>query len=158
FLAGAPGSRGHAVALARSVLQRRLASSLGAIRSSLVKRAERLRERADELERLPAAERRRRLMELQVIPYDIEETTDDADEMLQEQAATEVSAAEHVDQLRVEVSELGRLAREAERVMGLGEERKLTALRDCLARAELAEVRDGRGKLLIFTEHRDTLQ
>jgi superfamily II DNA or RNA helicase len=158
FLGGAPGGRGHAVALARTVLQRRLASSLGAIRSSLGKRAERLRLRADELERLAPAERRRRLMELQVIPYDSEETTDDADEVVQEQAATEVSAAEHIDQLREEVVELGRLAREADRVMSLGEERKLTALRDCLARAELAELRDGRGRLLIFTEHRDTLE
>jgi superfamily II DNA/RNA helicase len=34
---------------------------------------------------------------------------------------------------------------------------KLTALRDCLAKAEFNEPKDGRGRLLIFTEHRDTL-
>ena len=34
---------------------------------------------------------------------------------------------------------------------------KLTALRDCLAKAEFNELKDGRGRLLIFTEHRDTL-
>ena len=50
--ASATGGRGSAVALARTVLQRRLASSLGAIRSSLAKRAGRLAERADELERM----------------------------------------------------------------------------------------------------------
>ena len=39
-----------------------------------------------------------------------------------------------------------------------GEEAKLMALRDCLQYAELAELtEDGRGKLLIFSEHRDTL-
>src|SRR5205807_7796842 len=39
YLGAAGGGRAHAVALARTVLQRRLASSLGAIRSSLHKRA-----------------------------------------------------------------------------------------------------------------------
>ena len=40
-----------------------------------------------------------------------------------------------------------------------GEERKLIALRECLKGAELSELtEDGRGKLLIFTEHRDTLE
>jgi len=33
----------------------------------------------------------------------------------------------------------------------------LKALKECLERAEFLELRDGRGKLLIFTEHRDTL-
>ncbi|MFQ5854061.1 MAG: helicase-related protein [Anaerolineae bacterium] len=34
---------------------------------------------------------------------------------------------------------------------------KLAALRECLARAQFGELQDRRGKLLIFTEHRDTL-
>ena len=44
-----------------------------------------------------------------------------------------------------------------ELIAGDEPEAKLDALRDCLQKAELAELRDGRGKLLIFTEHRDTL-
>ena len=158
YLGGATGNRRHAVALARTVLQRRLASSLGAIHSSLNNRAGRLQERLDELEKLPPARRLERLAELRMIQLqDPEAGDDDADEDLENEAATAVTAAEHLDQLREEIVELRRLTVEAKRVMDLGEERKLGALRSCLQRAELAEVRDGRGKLLIFTEHRDTL-
>jgi superfamily II DNA or RNA helicase len=156
--APAGGSRGSAVALARTVLQRRLASSLGAIRSSLGKRADRLRERAEEFERLSPAERARRLRELGRIEGADDETgVEDADEETEDRAASEVSAAEHVGALREEVAELRRLAGVADRAIAADEERKLGALRSCLDRAELAELRDGRGKLLIFTEHRDTL-
>jgi superfamily II DNA/RNA helicase len=35
---------------------------------------------------------------------------------------------------------------------------KLSALKECLTKAEFHELHDGRGKLLIFTEHRDTLK
>jgi hypothetical protein len=80
FLGAAPGRRGNAVALARSVMQRRLASSLGAIRSSLRKRADRIAERLQELESLPPAERVRRLRELQLAePFDPEQEPDDAE-------------------------------------------------------------------------------
>ncbi len=158
FLGSIPGSRGNAIALARTVLQRRLASSLGAIRSSLHNRAVRLAERAEKLEGMTPAEQRRRLAELRVIEAADEETgTDDADEAAEEAAATEVTAAEHVEALRAEVAALEVLVRTADRTMAHGEEAKLTGLRDCLARAELTELADGRGKLLIFTEHRDTL-
>ena len=75
--ASATGGRGSAVALARTVLQRRLASSLGAIRSSLAKRAGRLADRADELERMTPAERRRRLAELGSMPKVSDDTDGD---------------------------------------------------------------------------------
>jgi superfamily II DNA or RNA helicase len=158
FLAGGAG-RGNAVALARTVLQRRLASSLGAIRSSLQRRGNRLSALLDELESLPPVERRRRLADLQRLPGTDDETADDdADEEMQERAITDVSVAEQLDELRVEIAELGRLTALAERTMEEGDERKLVALDSCLQRSELAELRDGRGKLLIFTEHRDTLE
>jgi len=158
FLGASPGSRGNAIALARTVLQRRLASSLGAIRSSLHKRAERLTERADELERMNPAECRKRLAELRVIDAADDETgTDDADEDAQDLAATEVTAAEHIEGLHTEIAELRRLVGRADDTIALGEERKLVALRECLAGSAMSELRDGRAKLLIFTEHRDTL-
>jgi SNF2 family DNA or RNA helicase len=163
---GAPltGGRGNAVALARTVLQRRLASSLGAIRSSLGKRADRLTLRADELERMTPTERRRRLAELGAMPkvtddadVDDELDDDDVDERAEEALATEVSGAVEVEALRVEVEVLRGLVVHADRVRAMGEERKLVALRDCLKSTEFADLDDGRGKLLIFTEHRDTL-
>jgi superfamily II DNA or RNA helicase len=162
YLGATGGRRGNAVALARTVLQRRLASSVGAIHSSLVKRAARLTELADSLEKMKPAERRRRLEALARIPAgadidDAESGTDDIDERSDELLATQVTGATQIAELRMEVAELGRLAVMANEVTGLGEERKLEALRKCLEGAELAELRDGRGKLLIFTEHRDTL-
>ena len=87
---GSTGGRGNAVALARSVLQRRLASSLGAIRSSLANRAQRLSDQADEIERLPLGERRKYLAEMARRPLDAvddESDIDDADEDAEERAA-----------------------------------------------------------------------
>jgi superfamily II DNA or RNA helicase len=163
--AAATGGRGSAVALARTVLQRRLASSLGAIRSSLAKRAERLTARADELERMSPAERRRRLAELGSMPkvsgdtdQDPEIDYDDVDERTEDELATAVSGAQEIEALRAEVVELRQLVSHADRVRGMGTERKLAALQDCLKKSELHELEDGRGRLLIFTEHRDTLE
>ena len=62
-----------------------------------------------------------------------------------------------VDHLRAEVAALDELSARVGRVRAGGRDSKLRALRDCLERAEFAELQDGRGKLLIFTEHRDTL-
>ena len=59
--------------------------------------------------------------------------------------------------MRAEVDELRALVSHADRVRQMGTESKLTALRACLQKAELHELDDGRVKLLIFTEHRDTL-
>lgn len=141
-------------------MQRRLASSLGAIRSSLRKRADRITERLSELESLPPAEQARRLRELRLAEplEDSEQEIDDATEADEEAAVEGVVVAETLDGMRTEVQALERLVRQAdELIAGDESEAKLDALRDCLQKAELAEVRDGRGKLLIFTEHRDTL-
>ena len=159
FLGQSGGRRGTAVALARTVLQRRLASSLGAIRSSLRNRADRITKRIDEVEQLPPGEQAKRLGELRLLDdFDAEQEYDDATEDEEEAAASGVIVAETLDAMRVEVTALEALVRQADATIEVGEEAKLTALRECLARAELGELRDGRGKLLIFTEHRDTLE
>ena len=161
FLGAAAGRRGNAIALARTVLQRRLASSLGAIRSSLRKRADRIAERLAELEALPPAERAKRLRELQFGEplADAEQDADDATEADEEAALEGVVVAETLDAMRVEIAALERLVVQADATIARDEESKLTALRKCLERAELSELtEDGRGKLLIFTEHRDTLE
>jgi superfamily II DNA or RNA helicase len=158
FLGQTGGRRGSAVALARTVLQRRLASSLGAIRSSLRKRAERITGQIEEVENLPSSKQAARLAELSLIPeFDVEEDEEDATEEEQEAAASGVVVAETIDQMRTEVRALDKLVEIADRTIASGEESKLGALRSCLERAELSELKDGRGKLLIFTEHRDTL-
>jgi len=159
FLGAQGGRRGNAVALARTVLQRRLASSLGAIRSSLEKRAGRIREKIAAVEAVPPPERAAKLAEVGVLDLDLdsEQGFEDATEEEQEAAASGLVVAETLDGMRVEVQALEQLTAHAERTIDSGEERKLGALRDCLERSELRELEDGRGRLLIFTEHRDTL-
>jgi len=160
FLGQAGGGRGNAVALARTVLQRRLASSLGAIRSSLRKRADRISARLLELEALPPAERVKRLRELNLAEplHDPEQDEDDATESEEDLAAESVVVAESLEQMRMEVAALEQLVVHADRTIAGKEEAKLVALRACLQKSELSELtEDGRGKLLIFTEHRDTL-
>lgn len=159
FLGAAPGRRGTAVALARTVLQRRLASSMGAIRSSLRKRADRIAGRIAEVEALPPGQRAARLAELRLVEsFDAEQESDDATAEEADLAAEGVVVADTLEQMRVEIVRLEQLVVQADATIAQGEETKLAALRSCLERAELAELRDGRGKLLIFTEHRDTLE
>jgi superfamily II DNA/RNA helicase len=57
----------------------------------------------------------------------------------------------------MEIAALQDLVAEAKRVRDHANDSKLAALRQCLDRAEFRELADGRGKLLIFTEHRNTL-
>jgi len=161
FLPYQQGSaRRHSVALARTVLQRRLASSLHAIYRSLERRAGHFRAILQELERLPASEHEKVLHKYRLLAasgFEDEESEEgDLDEQ-QDEALESFPVAQRVDQLRQEVQALEGLVREAENVMKVGEESKLKALRESLEGAHFHELTDGRGKLLIFTEHRDTL-
>jgi superfamily II DNA or RNA helicase len=160
FLPNQTGRRRTSVALARMVLQRRLASSLGAISRSLERRYTRFRDVVIELEPLSPAEREKRMADLRLIDQtvDPEQETDDEDEETLDRLAGETTAAMRFDELRAEVVELERLVAKAADTRGLGREAKLEALEECLRHSEFAELKDGRGRLLIFTEHRDTLE
>ena len=124
---------------------------------SLERRHERFNGWLRELEGLSPDEQAQRLVELQLIEVDEEQEFDDQEELTQDEAAARVTAVQRIGDLRREVRELERLIRLAKDTQALGEETKLQTRRRCLDRAEFAELRDGRGKLLIFTEHRDTL-
>jgi SNF2 family DNA or RNA helicase len=157
YLGKTKGRKQAAVALARTVLQRRLASSLNAIFSSLKKRQRRFADLLEELDGLSVAEQRARLTNLGK-PIDSEVESDDCDEEQLEDLAVESTVAEQLEQLREELRELERLVKLAQQTIDIGIETKLNALKECLERAEVDELKDGRGKLLIFTEHRDTLE
>lgn len=157
YLGKTKGRKQAAVALARTVLQRRLASSLNAIFSSLKKRQRRFADLLKELDELSLEEQRDRLINLGR-SVDAELESDDCDEEQLEDLAVESTVAEQLDQLREELRELERLVKLAQQTIDIGTETKLNALKECLERAELDELKDGRGKLLIFTEHRDTLE
>ena len=157
FLPQATGRRKNSVALVRTVFQRRLASSTRAIHESLLRRHNRLEELLQELERLSPAQRAKRLAQFAGRLTDSEQDEDDLDEASRDALIDEATAAVELDQLRSEVVALGDLSAHVGRVRDGGRDSKLIALRECLDRAEFDELKDGRGKLLVFTEHRDTL-
>jgi superfamily II DNA or RNA helicase len=157
FLGKAPGRKQAAVALARTVLQRRLASSLNAIFSSLKRRRQRFADLLDELDGLSPEDQHARLFNLGK-PIDIEKESDDCEEEELEDLAIDAIVAERLDQLRDELDELSHLVKLAEQTIQAGTEMKLNKLKECLNRAEFAELKGGEGKLLLFTEHRDTLE
>ncbi len=157
FLPHGVGRQKASVALTRTVLQRRLASSSRAIYESLRRRLERQRRLLEELETLSPRERERYLEALRGRLTDVELDEDDLDDAARDRLSDEFTAALELEQLRAEVAALKDLVEQARRVYELAPDSKLAALRETLARAQFAELQDGRGKLLIFTEHRDTL-
>jgi superfamily II DNA or RNA helicase len=157
YLGKTKGRKQAAVALARTVLQRRLASSLNAIFSSLKKRHKRFADLLKELDELSPQEQKERLINLGK-PVDPELESDDCEEEQLEELAISSTVVEQLDQLREELQELERLVKLAQKTIDIGTESKLNELKKCLKRAELDELKDGQGKLLIFTEHRDTLE
>ena len=157
FIPQQQGQRKTSAALARTVLQRRLASSACAIHESLKRRLQKQQKLLEELEGLTPAQRSKRFAALQGRLVDSEQEEDDLDDGDRDQLIDEYTAAIELDQLRAEIAALKDLVEEARRVRESANDSKLKALRSCLERTQFAELEDGRGKLLLFTEHRDTL-
>jgi superfamily II DNA or RNA helicase len=157
FIPQQSGQRRSSAALTRTVLQRRLVSSTCAIHESLKRRLKKQQDLLDELEGLSPTQRARRLAALQGRLADAEQDEDDLDEAARDRLVDEYTAALELEQLRAEVATLHELVEQARRVRESAGDSKLAALKRCLQEAQFAELRDGRGKLLIFTEHRDTL-
>lgn len=149
------GKRKNTVGFALTVLQRRLASSPEAIYRSLVRRTERLE--------------RKKLEILNGTYTDKEPTIDfeglDADdynseqiEELEEELLDAATAAQTVEELDAEILELAELTTVAKQVRDSGTDRKWTELSRILQDEALTVDANGwPRKLIIFTEHRDTL-
>ena len=137
------------VSLALIVLQRRLASSLYAVTRSLQRRRNRL---TDELENAgrTSASKQSALR----IDYDPEE--DDLDDLTteEEEALSGASTARTPEELRAEIARLDELIALAEATRLKGPEKKLS---EFLRVIEEQTVSDRNEKILVFTEHRDTL-
>jgi superfamily II DNA or RNA helicase len=158
FFPQASGRRKATVALARTVFQRRLASSTFAICESVRRRLDKQSEILKEFESLSPEQRRKRLAQIQGRLPDAEQDEDDLDDEDRDRVIDEATAALELDQLRAEVAALQDLHAHAKRVRDHGRDSKLAALKQCLEKAEFHELTDGRGKLLVFTEHKDTLK
>jgi len=157
FIPQQRGQRRSSAALTRTVLQRRLVSSTCAIHESLKRRLKKQQDLLEELMRLPPAQRAKRLSVLQRRLPDPEQDEDDLDEAVRDQLVDEYTAALELEQLRAEIAALKDVVELVRRVRDVAGDSKLAALKNCLAEAQFAELQDGRGKLLVFTEHRDTL-
>jgi SNF2 family DNA or RNA helicase len=144
------------VGFALTVLQRRLASSPEAIYQSLKRRRERLENRLTE-ERLG-----KRAADYTILNYD---DYDDDDmpsaelEDAEEHVADQSSAAQTITELEAEITTLKKLERMANGVRQSGEDRKWDELSKLLQNNGSMFGGNGlREKLIIFTEHRDTLR
>ena len=157
FIPQQTGQRRSSAALTRTVLQRRLVSSTCAIHESIKRRLKKQETLLEELEGLAPSQRAKRLAALQGRLPDAEQDEDDLDDAVRDQLVDEYTAALELEQLRAEVIALKELVEQARRVRENASDSKLTALKTCLGEAQFLELKDGRGKLLIFTEHRDTL-
>lgn len=174
--------RAGTVGFALTILQRRLASSPEAIYQSLRRRSERLQKRLRELEILQrGAAAEARLAGTPVLDEDdvedLEEAPDNEVQEKEEEILDQATAATTMAELRAEIDTLARLEALANVVRRSGEDRKwqeLASLLDVIfTAAPAAEPAEGdaganataipkpnpsqRQKLVIFTEHRDTL-
>jgi superfamily II DNA or RNA helicase len=140
------------VTFALIILQRRLASSVRAIRRSLENRRDRLIGLRDEVRANPdlleAARRGESPLE------DVSEDAPEQERWEAEERALRYTVARNLDELEAEIAILADLAIQALAVEERGPERKLDELRRVIEEIELPRTGE---KLLIFTEAKDTL-
>lgn len=144
------------VGFALTILQRRLASSPEAIYQSLARRLTRLQHRLDE-ERLGKRAAEHKTI-FDVSDFDEDDVPSEELESAEESLVDQATAASTIQELQAEIETLTRLKDKANKVRVSGVDRKWDELSKLLQENEL--MRDSAGnreKLIIFTEHRDTL-
>ena len=156
---GNDGRRGT-IGFALTTLQRRLASSPEAIYQSLNRRRERLESRLREEMLLRRGSNL--TLPLPTLSTDELEDLDDAPdaevEKLEDTVVDQATAARTIAELQAEIVVLSRLVTLAQRVRRSGHDRKWEQLLSLLAANDVMLDSSGaRRKLVIFTEHRDTL-
>jgi superfamily II DNA or RNA helicase len=161
--------RGFTVGFALTVLQRRLASSPEAILQSLIRRHRRLEKRRNEMRyggtTTEDEDLARRLRDLlgkdptEADPAsgggltDEDNVPSDEAEEAESEIADAATASRTIAELDKELAILADLIELARRVRHSGEDKKWTELRELLTEPENADQ-----KIIIFTEHRDTLE
>jgi len=155
-------SRRNTVGFALTVLQRRLASSPEAIYQSLVRRAERLARRRDDLLHGRGVADDFATIDLNntidLSDWDADEYSAEEIERVEEELLDTATAARTIEELNTELAELNELIHVARRVRNLDTDRKWVELRRILEDNDLIHPSAERPhKLIIFTEHRDTL-
>jgi superfamily II DNA or RNA helicase len=140
--------RGRAVGFTMAMLQRRMASSVYAVRRSL----ERMRTRREKILADPEAYRQEQIQ--RKIPDDFEELEVEEQQKIISQLEDEVLSVDPAA-LREEIARLTSLVEQATQLEARDVQTKLIKLRAVLNEEGLFD--DPNMKLLIFTEHKDTL-
>ncbi|SFL20786.1 protein of unknown function [Nitrosomonas aestuarii] len=167
------GQKKNNVGFALTMLQRRLASSPEAIYQSLKRRRKRLEDRLEETKLMARGEAVRNNGVAETVGeysfkknIDLPENLDELDEDLSaeeyelyaEQVVDQASAAETIPELEAEILILKDLEHQALTVVQSGNDKKWEEL-SCLLqdKPEMFTQSGSRRKLIIFTEHKDTL-
>lgn len=141
-------ARARAVGFTMAMLQRRFASSIYAVRRTL----ERMKEKREKILEDPAKFRQDQINRR--LPEDFDDLPDEEQqEILSELEATVISY--DPNDLRMEIAELEKLIRDAKVLEGQEAEIKVRRLKQLLT--EEGIFADPSMKLLLFTEHKDTL-
>lgn len=149
------------VGFALTSLQRRLASSPAAIYQSLKNRKERLQRRIEEMK-----VQQRGIMFVWDSGFDVpEDVYESEDEMndgqyedFEEEVVSQATAAQTIKELELEIASLQRLEHLAREVVQSNQDTKWAELSNLLLdEPNMHNAEGNRCKLIIFTEHRDTL-
>lgn len=141
-------ARGRALAFTMAMLQRRFASSLYAVRRSL----ERMKAKRERILSDPEGHRRDQMQKR--LPEDFDDLPDEEQQEIIAQLEDVVASVDPAA-LREEIADLTRLIHHARTLEAREVETKLVALRELLTTQGVFA--DAKMKLLIFTEHKDTL-
>ena len=141
-------ARGRALGFTMAMLQRRFASSIYAVRRSL----ERMKERREKILADPDGYRQEVISKK--LPEDFDDLPEEERQDIIAQLEEVVASVDPVA-LKEEIFELSKLIEQAKTLEQREIESKLVKLRDVLTDHKLFD--DPKMKLLIFTEHKDTL-
>ena len=155
------GQRKGNVGFALTSLQRRLASSPEAIYQSLKRRCNKLKRRVEDEKLRNRGQTLAETINLNGAPEDIWESADamspDDYENFEEAVVDQATAAQTIQELEAEIIILEALEEQAKQVVHSGQDRKWDELSNLLQSPTMREESGRQRKLIIFTEHRDTL-
>lgn len=140
--------RGRALSFTMAMLQRRFASSVYAVRRSL----ERMKDKRERILADPAAYRQEQIT--RKLPEDFEDLPEEEREEIIAQLEDVVASVDPAA-LREEILQLNKLIDQARSLEEKEVERKLVVLKEVLTKQGV--FKDPKMKLLVFTEHKDTL-
>jgi superfamily II DNA or RNA helicase len=141
-------ARARAVGFTMAMLQRRFASSLYAVRRSL----ERMKDKREAILRDPEAYRQKQIQNR--LPDNFEDLTDEEQQSIIESLEDAVITFDP-NELKIDIDKLSRLIDQAKQLESREIENKIVRLKEVLTTQGVFS--DSKMKLLVFTEHKDTL-